>query len=293
MRGAAILVIVLTGCGATLGESTDTGDAPVGVDAADAPPDVTTLGPWGTPTKIGIAADPAAAEDDGSLSHSGLELVFAVVNPNDSNRKDLFYTSRPDLQSNFGIATKLPFSTDGTSEETPRFSEDDLTLFFAKTNGTNGLDVHRVTRPTAGSTNWGTPSLVDGVNGTGTDKWFMPCSVSNDYLMILGSDVAEGTLGGGLPTVVAELSTADGETGTFLTKDCLTAYFASTRGDGTNRIYTSTRTAIGQPWSTPAVVTDFQGLGGAQQDPFISDDDRIFVFVSNVDGTNDIYISTR
>lgn len=121
----------------------------------------------------------------------------------------------------------------------------------------------------------------------------MPCE-GNRYLLIIGADIAEGVLGNGAPQVVAELSTTSSETGPFVTRDCLNVTFASTRGDGTtNRLYTSSRTAIGQPWSTPVVLDTFAALGGAQQDPFISDDDRTFVFVSDVGGTNDVYISTR
>lgn len=142
MRGLAVVSIALIGCQARLGGDLGddvTDDAPLfGLDAP--PPDV-PLGPFGAPQKIAVAADATAREDDGSLSHSGLELVFAVVDPNDGNQKDLFYAARPDLQSAFGTATKLPFSATGTSEETPRFSDDDLTLFFAKTVGTGNLDV--------------------------------------------------------------------------------------------------------------------------------------------------------
>ena len=196
-------------------------------------------------------------------------------------------------RSAFGPASKLPFSATGTSEETPRFSADDLTLFFAKTNGANGLDIQRVTRPAANSTNWGTPSIVAGVNSAGTDKWFMPCG-NNRYLMIVGADLAEGTLGGGAPTIVAELSSPNSETGTFLTQDCLTVYFASNRPDGVKtQLYQSTRAAVDQAWSTPSIVTDFALLGGNQQDPFLATDNRTFVFASDAGGTNDIYISTR
>jgi hypothetical protein len=297
MRGTAVLVIAASvgGCNATVGATGTNPDAnDNSVDApellVDAPVDAEILGAFGTPTKITVAAT-GLQEDDGTLSYSGLELVFAVQNAADSNRKDLFYTSRPDLGATFGPATLLPFSTIGTAEETPRFSVDDLTLFFAKTNGTNGLDIHRVTRPVAGSQDWSAPQLVGGVNGTGTDKWFMPCG-GDRFLMIKGGDIAEGTLGGGAPVVVSELSSTSSETGTFLTQDCLTTYFASTR-DGTNRIYTATRASLDAAWSAPVIVEDFAALGGDQQDPFIATDQRTFVFVSNADGTNDVYISTR
>jgi WD40-like Beta Propeller Repeat len=41
------------------------------------------------------------------------------------------------------------------------------------------------------------------------------------------------------------------------------------------------------------VVVDFAGIGGAQEDPYVSADGRIFVFVSSVGGTKDVYITTR
>lgn len=293
MRGLAIIAIALTGAcearlGAGNGDTDAAGDGPL--FSTDGPEPDAPLGNFGTPQPIAVAAT-GAQEDDGTLSHDGLELVFAVAS---AGQKDLFYTSRPDLQSAFGPATKLPFSLAATSEETPRFSDDDLTLFFAKTVGTGNLDVHRVTRPNTGpAAAWGTPSVVAGVNGAAVDKWFMPCD-GNRYLIIIGADIAEGVLGAGLPTIVAELSSANSETGPFVTKDCLNVTFASTRSDGaTNKLYTSSRTAVDQPWSTPVLLDTFAGLGGGQQDPFISDDTRTFVLVSDSSGSNDLYISTR
>ncbi len=285
-----MVAIALTGaCEARLGGGTVVdagGDGP----STDGPEPDAPLGNFGAPQAITVAAT-AAQEDDGTLSHDGLELVFAVAT---NGQKDLFYSSRPDLQSAFGPTTQLQFSLPGTSEETPRFSDDDLTLFFAKTVGTGNLDIHRVTRPSTGpQAAWGTPSLVAGVNGAVVDKWFMPCD-GNRYLLIIGADIAEGVLGAGPPAVVAELSSAQSETGPFVTKDCLNVTFASTRSDGaTNLLYTSSRTAVGQPWSPPVVLDTFAALGGSQQDPFISDDTRAFVLVSNISGTNDLYISTR
>jgi Tol biopolymer transport system component len=67
-------------------------------------------------------------------------------------------------------------------------------------------------------------------------------------------------------------------------------FYASTRNSIT-ALYTATRTAIGATWTTPTVVTDF-GLAG-EQDPWMSPDQRTFIFASDSAGTNDIYISTR
>lgn len=268
-------------------------DPDAGGNGPDAAVDAAPLGAWGRPQAV-PGASTGAIEDDGSLSSNALEMVFAVVDPAANNTKDLYYMSRPSPTGPWSARQKLPFNTT-LSDETPRFSPDDLTLYFAsgRAGGPGGLDIYRVTRNMAGPTGtWGTPQLVPGVSTTGTDKWFMPCAADNTYLTIVGNDIGEGTLGNP-PTVNAVLSSTTGtETGTFLSKDCLTVYFASTRS-GTNMIYTSTRPALGAQWSAPALVADFQQIGGAQEDPWVSSDLRTFVLVSDIGGTKDVYISTR
>ncbi|HWU88952.1 MAG TPA: hypothetical protein VN253_16915 [Kofleriaceae bacterium] len=263
-----------------------------GLDArsVDAAIDAVQLGSWGRPQPV-AGASTGAIEDDGSLSSTTNELVFAVVDPAANNAKDLWYMSRTSPAAPWSAPTKLPFNSTA-SDETPRFSPDDLTLYFAsgRAGGLGGLDIYRVTRTAVGGA-WGTPQLVPGVNTTLTEKWFVPCATGNTYLTIYNNDIAEGTLGSP-PTVVAALSSASTETGTFLSPDCLTVYFASNR-NGANQLFVSTRTAVGAPWAVPSLVTDFQGLGGAQEDPWLSSDLRTFALVSDIGGTKDVYISTR
>lgn len=290
--------VLASGCSAELtdppGAVVDAppGGGDAGVDGPGA--DAFMLGPWGAPTMVPGASTGGANEDDGTLASGGLEMVFAVADPNDGNNKDLYIMTRATTSSAFGTPSKLPFSVTGSSEETPRFSPNNKTLYFAsdRAGGLGGLDVYRVTRQNPGGA-WSAPALVPGVNTAGTDKWFMPCGMSNDYLVIQGGDIAAGTIGGAAPTVVAELSAPNAnETGTFLTSDCLTVYFASVRS-GTNKLYTSHRTSTTTAWQTPTTVDDFVMIGGDQEDPWLADDGRIFVFASNASGTKDVYISVR
>ena len=296
--GRHLLVLVLL-CSACKAELMDLGNsnpdalvnpnADSGVDtAADAAP----LGPWGTPMMV-PGASGAGDQDDGTLSSSGLELVFSIVNVADANRKDLYLATRGSTAVAFGLPNKLPFSVIGSSEETPRFSADDKTLYFAsdRAGGAGGLDIYKATRATIGGP-WGAPALVAGPNTAINEKWFMPCAMNNDYLVVAGPDLAAGTLGGAPPTVVAELSSPQPDTSAFLTADCLTTYFASSRG-GTFMLYTSHRASLAAIWQAPTAVVDFAGIGGAQEDPWMSLDSRIFVFVSNIGGTKDVYITTR
>jgi hypothetical protein len=278
------------GCGVRLdGERPNPGDPDAQPGGGDGMP---SLGPWGAPARV-IGADTTAVEDDGSLSSTGLEMVFAVVDPAANNTKDLWYMSRTSQTATWSSPVKLGFNVT-VSDETPRFSPDDLTLYFAsaRTGGPGGLDIYRVTRTAVGpAATWTAPVLVPGVSTAGVDKWFTPCPGGTTYMTILGNDVGEGTLGNP-PTVCAELSSGSTETGTFVSPDCKTIYFASNR-TMTNRIYTSTRPAVGMPWSAPVLVETFQGVGGNQEDPWMSTDQRTFMFVSDARGSKDVFVSTR
>jgi hypothetical protein len=257
----------------------------------DAGPDgPAPLGQWGTPQLV-PGASTTAAEDDATLSATAREMIFAVVDPAAANTKDLYYMSRPSATGAWTTPVALPFNSTA-SDETPRFADNDLTLYFAssRAGGVGGLDIYKVTRPSVTGA-WGTPALVPGVNSVGTEKWFMTCPGTNLYLTIVGTDIGQGVMGNA-PTVCAELSSTATETGTFVSADCKTIYFASNR-TGTNRLYVATRTSSALPFEPPDLVVDFAGIAGNQEDPWLSPDRRTFVFVSDISGTKDVYISTR
>jgi Tol biopolymer transport system component len=303
------LLLLLTGlpagCNAQI--TAAPGDGPIdaaapGEDAPTAPTDAAALGPWRAPGTIPQAST-GASEDDVTLSSNALEMIFAI---DSANGKDLFYSSRSstDAAAQWTAAAPVPFNS-GQSDETPRLSADDLTLYFASGRAGNGtLDIFKVTRTAPGNTTWGNPQRMTAVSTTNlVEKWFMPCGTDH-YIMVQSvgtangqTDLVEGTLGGPKPAPIVELNSAASETGTFVSPDCLTIYFASARTTP-QQIYTSHRLAIGSPWaSPPSPVTDFPILTGTgngnQEDPWLSPDGRTFVFVSDSAGTKDIYLSTR
>ncbi len=289
------LALLASACSAKLADLPgETDDAGMGTDSGTttdaAMPDAFVLGVWGAATRVTGASSPAVAEDDPTLSSTTLEIVFAVQG---AMGKDLYHASRTSTAAAWSTPAPLALNLTTSSEETPRFSADDLTLHFASNRvATNGLDIYRITRPAVGGP-WTAPELVTGPNSTGNEKWFAPCA-GGRYLVIVGGDIAEGTLGMGVPTNNAALSAIApaSETGTFLTPDCLTTYFASTRS-GPNRIYTSTRATIMDPWPAPTLVNDFIAIGGNQEDPWVSPDQRTFLLASDVLGTKDVYLSVR
>jgi Tol biopolymer transport system component len=291
--GRRLLTLALcgAGCNAHLGPASSSNVTVDGTPSGDGQgnSDAYVLGAWGTPMPVPGASSTANAEDDLTLSSAGTEMIFAVAS---GGNKDLYVMTRPTTADPFGAPAALGvFNTSGT-EESPRLSPDDLTLYF----GRDG-DIMKSTRSSVGGT-WSSPAVVTGSGDTGSyEKWLAVCA--NDDFMVSrdngasGQDLFEGTLGSA-GTLVAELSSSSNEISTFLSPDCLTVYFASNRS-GQTMIYTSTRTAVGSPFPTPTMVGTPFDSGTDNEDAWISTDQRIFVFASVRDaGTNkDIYISTR
>ena len=289
-RLLGLVLVVASACKVQLSDGVDGGDG--GFRGSDGGVTDAPLGAWGPPMKHPAASSPTLAEDDASLRGDGLEMVFAIANAADGNLKDLYTTSRTSLADAWTPATLLSLSVTGASDETPRFSADGLTLYFAsgRMGGAGNLDIYAVTRASLTGT-WSAPSPVAGPNSAALEKWYTPCGTG--YLVVVGGDIAEGTIGAA-PTISTTLSDmATNETGPFLTPDCLTTYFASPRGAPPTKIYRATRTSTSAPWSTPTVFTEFASVGGDQEDPWMSPDMRIFSFATNVDGTKDQYIVTR
>jgi hypothetical protein len=262
------------------------------IDAAPAP-DALVLGAWGAPVLIPGASTTVKAEDDCTMSSSTNELVFAVV---EGNAKHLWMQTRTDPASPWGAPVRVAFNGPAAdTDQSPRFSPDDLTLFFGsnRPGGKGGGDIWKVTRQTVGGA-WSAAADATDISTASDERWFTTCDGTH-YMIVVnagaatGFDLFEGTIGTP-PTPATELNSSASDTSAFLTTDCLTVFYASTRNSIT-ALYTATRTAIGATWTTPTVVTDF-GLAG-EQDPWMSPDQRTFIFASDSAGTNDIYISTR
>lgn len=96
------------------------------------------------------------------------------------------------------------------------------------------------------------------------------------------------------PTAVTTLNSTAADSGPHLSFDGTTVHFASFRS-GDWEIYTATRTAVGQPWSAPTLVSALGGTGTDDQ-PFLAVGDLEIYFASNRTGSAggfDILRSTR
>jgi hypothetical protein len=276
-----------TGTDGATGSGADGGSNMQMTDAAVA------LGPWGTPAPVTGAASAGTNEDDPTLSSDGLELYYAVAQA--GGGKNLYRMTRASRSDAFANPTAQTVLNGGSSNEGPRLAYDDLTIYW----GIDG-EIYSATRATTTSA-WTNPTKVPGVDTTAYEKWLAVCGDGSHFVVsrdngASGQDLFEGTLGTGAGSLIDTVSSSASEISTFVSKDCLTLYFASNRIASNNtQIFMSTRTAIGGAWSTPTQAASPFAGGTDNEDAGYTPDNRLFVFATTRggNGTKDVYLSTR
>lgn len=304
MRWYLVCTVICCACDAHLAaiQSETTGgdastdapaDAAVDAQAFDAELIDAPLGPFPSPTRITQAGATTDGIDDPTMTSDGLDIIFAISAGNTGNKK-LYEMTRTSLTAAWSAPVVRSELDIGTAEESPRFGLDDLTLYY----GVDG-DIYTATRAAVGGA-FGTPTAVAAMNTANHEKWMAICQGNNVMVSRAngtnGQDLYEGTLAGGANTLDTVLSSTSNEISTFLSKDCLTVYFASDRS-GQTQIYTSTRATISSAWSAPVMAASpFSSAEGTDnEDAWISNDQRIFLLASVRGGisTKQLYISQR
>ena len=247
------------------------------------------LGAWGTPALVPGASDDALTEDDSTLSSTKLEIYFKR---NDAGDNNLYMMTRATVAATWSTPpTALTILNTNVGEESPRLSPDDKTMYF----GRNG-QIYKSTRTAIGQP-WGAATEVAALNTTAYEKWADVCD--NGYAIVSrmttnnDQDLFEGTVSGGATTAITAFNTAGAEQGTLLSADCLHLYFQSNRDNAQFDLFEASRSLPTALWSNPTKMLDFNTATSSEEDPWVSTDQRVFVFTSNVNGTKDVFISTR
>jgi hypothetical protein len=277
------------GNGVTADASSSEPDGKVFQDAdIDAP---VMLGAWGTPSLVIGASDDTIAEDDGTMSSDTLELYFKR---NDGGDNNIYVMTRQSTSSPWSMPDPVTAVNTTAAEESPRLSSDNLTMYFGRAG-----DIYKVTRANVGAA-WGDLVAVTPLNtpAPGFEKWGVACTsgyamVSRDANNGNGQDVYDGTITGGTNNAVTTLNTTSAEQGLLLSSDCMRVYFQSNRDNDQFDIYEASRTSPNAAWSNPTKMVDFNTTTSSEEDAWISPDQRTFLFVSNVNGTKDLFIVTR
>ena len=156
----ASCMLLLASCGAHI--SSDPEDQHGTLDAG--------AGRWSDPAAVTVAATPAI-EDDVTLTSDALEMVYGIADPT-TGKKDLYYTSRTAIGAPWAPVVPLPFDRTASSEEAPRFSVDDRTLYFASDRAADdgNLDIYAVSHTAGATAAWGKPEPVAPLTTALTEK---------------------------------------------------------------------------------------------------------------------------
>ena len=133
-------------------------------------------GSWGTPVNLGPIVNSSIGETKPSISADGLSLFFDSARSGGSGSWDIWVTSRPTTDNNWGAPVPLPPPVNSSSADgEPSISVDGLMLFFTsnRPGGYGDLDLWVTTRKST-EDDWGTPvNLGPNVNQTYEDMG--PC----------------------------------------------------------------------------------------------------------------------
>jgi hypothetical protein len=291
-RRVAAALLLLGACKAELsdnaGADANNSQADGGSVFLDATDAQVALGAWGTAMPVPGASDSTLVEDDCTLSSNKLELYFKRSDAGDNN---LYMMTRASVTAAWGAPLPLGILNSSVAEESPRLSSDDKTMYF----GRNG-QIYKSTRTSVGES-WNAPTEVTALNTSAYEKWADVCD--DGYAIVSrmttnnDQDLFEGTVTGGATTAIAAFNTANTEQGTFLSADCLHVYFQSNRDNNQFDLFEASRMTATALWSNPTKMLDFNTTTSSEEDPWVSTDQRMFVFASNVNGTKDIFMATR
>ena len=285
-----------------------------GGDDADADPFANaTFSDWSAPINLGSVINSDAAEQAPAISPDGLALYYLSTRAGGIGANDIWVSRRGTRNAAWEAPKNLGAPINTTANEThPAFSPDGLQLYFTSDRpGGFGLnDIWVSTRTNVNDDfSWQAPvnlgpvinsALEDAapyvvtLHGQNTLFYSRGPTLTNQDLYISVQNAGVW----GKPTIVTELSTPDTtEARPTVRADGREIFFYSGRagGAGGNDIWTSTRTTVTAPWSTPVPVTALN-TSFSEVHPALDLDRLTIYFASNRpggSGGNDLYMATR
>jgi hypothetical protein len=222
--------------------------------------------------------------------------------------ENIYQATRVERGTVFSAATQLPIVNNGPKADgTPFIAPDGLAfyLFSKRPGGPGDRDLYISTRNTTAD-DFSTPVLVGNVNSDKID--YLPW-LAHDRLGLYFVSTRDGGQGSSdiwlasrgvltdqwtAPTNVSELNTSARDEGITLSRDGLTAIFASNRegSEGEVDLWLALRTSVDAPFSEPVNLSEVNSAGD-EVDPHLSNDGHELFFSSDRSGEQLLYRAWR
>ncbi|HEU0035861.1 MAG TPA: hypothetical protein VFQ53_34850 [Kofleriaceae bacterium] len=270
----------------------------------DGSPDAPPLGPFTSITLVPGINDPAAQDDDPSLTADMLEIYF------DSERAaagggngDIWFASRTTITEPFSAPVLVSELTSPGDDTTPDVSPDGLTIYFGSDRASAGnRDLYVSTRATRSSA-WGAPQRITELASPSDDSGAME---TEDGLHLVLASARAGTMDlyvatrtardqpWGPPAPIPALASATAsEDQHWIDATASVIYLAADLpGSVDADIWMATRRGGLTDYNAP-VRLDELSSNVADVDPWLSPDQRTMFFMSKRSGVGDIYMATR
>jgi Tol biopolymer transport system component len=199
---------------------------------------------FGTPTNLGPIVNSSYGDSSPDISADGLELYFTSKRPGGSGGSDIWVTTRPTKDDEWGKPVNLgPIVNSSAAEGQPCSSADGLELYFGdyrdqRPGGVGKTDLWVTRRPTKDG-EWGKPVNLGPIVNSSADE------------------------------ITQEISS-----------DGLELYFESDRpgGLGSDDIWVTRRATVGDDWGTPVWLGPTINSSGMEHCPNISSDGLTLFF---------------
>jgi len=257
--------------------------------------------PFGTPQLVtGLRSDTDVVEDP-ALTFEELELYF--VSPT-GGLNDIWVSRRTVATDPWGPSTLVGELSSPQNDEDPEVSVDGLFMYFASDRGGDGRRGYVSQRRTR-DTPWETPVRVDGLGSSTLDA--APALDRGQLILVFGSQRGSAAVAhlflttrnpGGpwqTPVEISALTSAWEDTDPALFADGRALLFASrrlTQGRAAD-LFQAARADTSAPFASSLAPIGELNSDSTEEDPWMSQNGRHVLFVSDRSGRKRIYEATR
>jgi hypothetical protein len=277
------------------------GDAAPG-DAGDAIGNPGDGGSFGTPQVVtGLRGDAFDVQDP-SMTDEERELYFTSPT---GGSNDIWVARRTLTSDAWGSGALVTELSSPQNDEDPEVSADGLNLFFSSDRGGDGMHLY-VSRRRTRDTPWEQPARVDGLGSSAADQApavdraqlylvFASRRGAASDLHLYAATRPDASAAWQIATELTALTSSARDTDPALFAEGRSLVFASRRAPPgvTTDLFQTTRAAVSAPFASRVDPISDLNTSSSEEDPWVSQDGRHILFVSDRDGRSRIYEARR